>query len=120
MAIELETHWVADNVFEESSSGGTDISPQTHFNYRIGAREHLASTNLEVFVEEEHGVEDVADGLGTGVVRTIISSVSSPPAHEMDSRGGSTGSSSSIGLKYTAGRKLLCYIIDGCMLYIRL
>lgn len=97
MALELETvHWDnrVDSVFEDETS-------VPHYNYRIQPREALGSSNLEVFVEEE----TITD-LGEDVRRTSRSSgVSSPPAvgeDAPDCRGGSTGSTSSLGLKYNS------------------
>lgn len=88
MALELDTvHW--DCVFEES-----DGVP--HYNYRIQSRDTLGSSNLEVFVEEE--TSDLAAVEHESASRKT-SGVASPPTN--DSRAGSTGSTSSLGLKFS-------------------
>lgn len=99
MAVELETvHWV-DSVFEEGGNG------VPHYNYQIQSRSRdtLGSSNLEVFVEEDHdGLSERVTGASSG-----LSSASLPtPKEEVVadgpiSRGGSTGSTSSIGFKYS-------------------
>lgn len=90
MAVELETvQWDrVDCVFEEE-----DVVP--HYNYRIPSREALGSSTLEVFVEEETDLAAAGGELEAPASRKT-SSVSSP------SRGGSTGSTSSLGLKYNS------------------
>lgn len=94
MALELETvHWErgVDSVFEEN-----DGVP--HYNYRIQSRDTLGSSNLEVFVEEEESSDLAAEEELQNASRKT-SGVSPPAA---SSRADSTGSTSSLGLKYNS------------------
>ena len=95
MALELQTQWV-DNVFDEADS-------VPHFNYQT-----LGSSNLEVFMEED---QDNDEGMAEGI-RGPACDVSSPPPPATDicsnSRIGSTGSASSIGMKYNGAPRKLC------------
>ena len=107
MALELETvHWDTrvDSVFDEAEE---DSVP--HYNYRIqSATERLGSSNLEVFVEEELDTTAENDG---GRTTSSSDGVCSPP-HRANSdqedgafanfRVGSTGSTSSMALKYNS------------------
>lgn len=100
MALELEAAQWTDNVFEETS-----LSPSYYSSRGI-----LGSSNLEVFVEEEHDIDGVMSSSGgiltTSTATTSTGSASSPPQLASNGNGAismrrtTSNSTSSIGLKY--------------------
>jgi len=118
MALELEPsqHWGADNVFEE-----TTVSPSYY-----SRRSHLGSSNLEVFIEEEHTDGGVITSSGADVLTvstaTTASSAESAtsPQHvsgvngSVAMRRGNSKSASNLGLNGEPARKLSCLAWGGC------